>query len=93
MFVLAKEIIGDKGMFVKNSKSVRKTFDLKGKEPLALVGKFSFMDNKDILEDWIKEDNIWTERLRNLKIYGYLDKITGEFVFKTCKLCIYSVQA
>ena len=87
LFILAEEIIGDKSMFVKKSKLVRKTFDLKGKEPLTLVGKFSFMDNKNILEDWIKEDDIWTERLRNLEIYGDVDKITGDFLFKACKLC------
>ena len=60
----ASRFIVGENMVLENSKVLRQGMDPKGNEPVTLSGQINIMENKDTFEGWIKEDDIWLERLK-----------------------------
>ena len=73
--------------YSENSKISGSYSDLKGNEPVALLGNLKIMENKNFYDGWLKEDDIWTERILKLNDFGSVDKVNGDFIFQSCKLC------
>ena len=86
LFILA-EVIGFKNKFIENLSLGIKVVDPKGKEPMALFGQLIIMESKNMFDDWIQEDDIWNDRLGKLEIFGDIDKLNGNFLFKKCQIC------
>ena len=61
--------------------------DSKGNEPVALFGHLKIMETKDIHDGWLKEDDIWKERLLKLQDFGNVNNLNGDFIFTSCNLC------
>ena len=55
--------------------------DSKGNEPVALFGHLKIMETKDIHDGWLKEDDIWKERLLKLQDFGNVNNLNGDFIF------------
>ena len=45
------------------------------------------MEDKNIFNDTLSDDDIWTERFANLDAYGKVNNLTGGFEFLKCSLC------
>ena len=45
------------------------------------------MENKEIFSGFLKDDDLWLERLNELEKYGEVEKISGDFKFNRCVIC------
>ena len=56
-----------------------------GSEPLTHAGYFRIMESKDLFKQIMKDDEVWSERISKLDLYGNVNKINGRFIFKKCE--------